>query len=214
MNVAAINSSIRKLNGSQAVLQIRFEFADGSSEGFYQAEARPANDILQQSDPNQLFIKSRIVVADDYSKSVFVSSQINRVDFIYKGGDFFRIPADYADLVELTEAQFRDRVPLNDPSRLQKRQVRRQVGDLHVSFLKLRMRGGGRVYLMDEKLVKIRADSQSYMREFLSKGTLGFRLQDGGQGYLNMANLVGYTVYPGVPDVPADSWMARPLPEN
>ena len=34
------------------------------------------------------------------------------------------------------------------------------------------------------------------------------RLQGGGQGFLNLSNLVGYTVYPGVPEIPSDSWMA------
>jgi len=29
---------------------------------------------------------------------------------------------------------------------------------------------------------------------------------------LNLANLAGYTVYPGVAQIPADSWLAEPIP--
>jgi hypothetical protein len=38
----------------------------------------------------------------------------------------------------------------------------------------------------------------------------GIRLAEGGQGFLNLENLIGYTVYPGVGEVPADAWMAQP----
>jgi hypothetical protein len=73
-------------------------------------------------------------VADDYSKSVFVCSQINRVDFVFNGTNFDRIPKDHSDLVELTELQFREHVRLDEPNRLEKRDQPRRVGDLLVSF--------------------------------------------------------------------------------
>ena len=197
---------------SRPALEIRFQFVDGSRETFIQPDAEMAESIQQRLNPFHLFNQTRIVVADDYSKSVFVCAQINRVDFVFKGDGFSHIPADHADLVELTEAEFRKHVPLNHPSRLQKRLQPRQVGDLLVSFLDLRMRGGHRVYLMNETLVKLPADSQSYMQRFLSKGALGVRLTGGGQSFLNLASLIGYTVYPGVAELPADTWMAQPKP--
>lgn len=73
-------------------------------------------------------------MADDYSKSVFVCSQINRVDFVFNGTNFDRIPKDHSDLVELTELQFREHVRLDEPNRLEKRDQPRRVGDLLVSF--------------------------------------------------------------------------------
>jgi hypothetical protein len=201
------SSEIKK---SRPALEIRFQFVDGSEEMFIQPEAEAADNILRRITPAHFFNQSRIVVADDYSKSVFICSQINRVDFVFKGDSFSHIPADHADLVELTEAEFRKHVPLNNPSRLDKRAQHRRVGDLLVSFHNLRMRGGSHVYLMKETLVKLPAESQSYMQRFLSKGVLGVRLSAGGQSFLNLANLIGYTVYPGVAEVPADSWIAQP----
>lgn len=190
-------------------LEIRIHFTDGSHETFVQPNVDMAESILQQINPSHLFTQSRIVVADDYSKSVFVCAHINRIDFAHDGDGFSHIPDDHADLVELTEAEFHRHVPLNNPSRLEKRAQHRRVGDLQVSFHNLRMRGGSHVYLMKETLVKLPAESQSYMQRWLSKGALAVRLPGGGQSYLNLANLIGYSVYPGVPEIPSDAWMAQ-----
>ena len=211
-NMMTIEANKRspKRSRIQPALKIHFQFVDGTEESFTQSNAEAAEGILQQTNPFHLFTQSRIVLADDYSKSVFVCAQINRVDFFFKGDSFSQIPGDHADLVEINEAMFRQHVPLDNPSRLEKRAQHRPVGDLLVSFHNLRMRGGSHVYLMKETLVKLPAESQSYMQRYLSKNTLGIRLPCGGKSFLNLANLIGYSVYPGVPEVPSDTWMVQP----
>jgi hypothetical protein len=191
----------RKIN--RPALEVRFQFVDGTEETFLQSDAEMANAIRHRVNASPWFGQPRIVVADDYSKSVFICSQINRIDFVFDGDGFSHIPDDHADLVEVPEAQFRKRVPLNNPSVLQKRNQPQGIGDWLVSFLNLRIEGGSHVYLMNEILVKLPADNQSYMRRLLSKGTFGIRLAGGGQSYLNLANLIGYTVYPGVAPGPS-----------
>ena len=209
------NKHFLKTSKSRPALAIHLQFVDGSDDIFIQHDANAAQKILQRINPALLFSQTRIVVADDYSKSVFVCSHINRIDFLYGGGDgFSQIPWDHADIVELTEQEFREHVRSQDPSNLQKRTEPRRVGDLLVSFLNLRMRGGRHVYLMNEILVKLPVDNQSYMQRLLSKGALGFRLADGGHSVLNLANLISYTVYPGVTEVPEDTWMAQPRSFN
>jgi hypothetical protein len=210
MNVVETKSRSPGMSDGHPALQVRFHFVDGSEETFTQADTVAARNILQRMNPAQLFSQSRIVIADDYSKSVFVCSHINRVDFVFDGDGFSHIPGDHADIVEITESEFREHVPPNDPSRLQKRAEHRQVGDLLVSFLNFRMRGGSHVYLMNEILVKLPAENHSYMQRLLSKGSLCVRLTNGGLSVLNLANLIGYTVYPGVTEVPEDTWMAQP----
>jgi hypothetical protein len=192
----------------KAPLEIRFEFVDGSTAHFFQPEQEIAENIWSRIKVASLFARPRIVIADDYSKSVFVCSQINRIDFGFEGSDFSQIPGDHADLVELSDEEFCGHVPLDDPGLLEKRVQHRRVGDLLVSFLHVRMRGGSNVYLMNETLVKLPVDNHSFMQRLLSGGGYSIRLQGGGQGFLNLANLVGYTVYPGVPEVPQDSWLA------
>ena len=199
-------------------LEIRFQFVDGSVANFFQSDPEIAENIWSRINVAHLFTRPRIVVADDYSKSVFLASQINRIDFVFEGSDFSKIPNDHAELVELSEEDFRERVPLDDLARLERRVQPRRVGDLLVSFLHLRMRGGSHVYLMNETLIKLPVDNHSFMHRLLSGGSYSIRLQDGGQGFLNLSNLLGYTVYPGVPEIPSDSWMAvssglAPAPE-
>ena len=195
-------------NNEAPPLEIRFQFVDGSEANFFQPEREIAENIWSRINVAHLFMRPRIVIADDYSKSVFLSSQINRIDFVFEGSDFSQIPNDHADLVELSEEEFRSHVPLDDPARLEKRVQPRRVGDLLVSFLHLRMRGGSHLYLMNEALIKLPLDNHSFMQRLVSGGGYSIRLQGGGQGFLNLSNLLGYTVYPGVPEVPLDTWMA------
>src|SRR5437588_3375961 len=159
MIVVETNIDSPEISSSRPALEICFEFVDGSQETFIQNDTETAKSILRRINPSylfhHLFSQPRIVVADDYSKSVFVCSQINRVDFVFKGSGFSHIPSDHADLVEITEAEFHKFGPLNNPSRLQKRAQQRRVGDMLVSFHNLRMRGGRHLYLMKETLVKI-----------------------------------------------------------
>ncbi len=210
MNAIKNNQRTLGRRKSHPALEIRFHFVDGSRQIFRQADAEVAQSILRRIDPSLLFSQPRIVVADDYSTSVFVCSQINRIDLVFNDPGFSEIPYDHADLVELTEAEFNKHVPLNEPARLERREQPREAGDLLVSFLHLRMMGGSDVYVMNEAMVKLPIENHSFMQRLLSKGAYSIRLAGGGQGILNLQNLIGYTVYPGVPEIPADSWMALP----
>src|SRR5438132_2930598 len=93
-------------------LEIRFQFVDGSVANFFQPDLEIAESIWSRINVAHLFTRPRIVIADDYSKSVFVCSQINRIDFVFEGSDFSQLPNDHADLVELSEQEFRTRVPV------------------------------------------------------------------------------------------------------
>jgi len=199
---------------SRPALEIRLHFVDGSRDTFVQHDAEAAEMIRQRTNSSSLFTQSRIVIAVVYSKSGFVGASLNRIDLIFARPGFSRIPADYADLVELAEPEFRQCVPANDTDLLQRRDRQLKVGDRMVSFLHLRMKGGYHVYLMREALAKLPAESQSFMQRLLSKGTYGIRLREGGYGLLNLENLMGYTVYPGVPELPTDTWMAQPRLNN
>ncbi|MDB6037476.1 MAG: hypothetical protein JWM99_1317, partial [Verrucomicrobiales bacterium] len=73
--------------------------------------------------------------------------------------------------------------------------------------------GGAPLFLMVEFTVKLAAESQSFMQFLLSKGGFHMRLREGGTGVVNLAHLAGYTVYPGVAQVPADAWLSEPVTE-
>jgi hypothetical protein len=189
---------------------IRIHLADGSIESF-SANETEAGKIWEGIEPVRLFASPRIVLAGDYSKSVFVSSQILRLDFLQQTYRCWQFPGGYADIVELSEEDFKQHIHLDQPDRMARRENPTPVGDLLVSFIKMHMVGGKTIYLMAEFPVKLPAENQSFMQFMLSKVGFHMRLREGGIGIVNLALLAGYTIYPGVAQVPADTWMTEPF---
>ena len=189
---------------------IRVHLTDGSMESFTQNDEAEAQKLWDKIEPTRLFTSSRIVVAGEHSKSVYVTAQIVRVDFIQKSDACWEFPGGYSDIVELSEEDFRKNARLDQPEQMAKRNQPTPVGDLLVSFLKLHLAGGKPLFLMIEFPVKLPVENHSFMQFLLSKGGFHMRLCGGGIGVVNLGNLLGYTVYPGVPQLPADAWLAQP----
>ena len=190
---------------------IRIHLTDGSVESFVQTDEVEARGIWDRVEPSRLFAQPRLVLAGEHSKSVFVSAQILRVDFIQDTFECWQFPGGYSDVVELSEDEFKKHAHLDRPELMAKRKHPTPVGDLLVSFLKLHMVGGKPLFLMVEFPVKLPAESQSFMQFLLSKGGFHMRLRGGGIGVVNLAHLAGYTVYPGVAETPSDTWPAEPV---
>lgn len=192
-------------------LTIRFHLADGTVHSFAQADTTAAENIWQNVEPARLFARPRFVIGSEHSKSVFVSTEIVRIDFIHPEFQCWEFPPGYADIVELSEEEFRKHARLDQTELMAKRDQPTPAGDLLVSFSKLRMRGGLVIFWMVEFQAKLPAESQSFLQFMLSKTAAQMRLRSGGIGVVNLANLVSYTVYPGVAQIPADSWIAEPV---
>jgi hypothetical protein len=189
---------------------VRVHLADGSTESFIQTEEATARKIWESIDPVRLFAQPRLVIAGTYSKSVFVGSEIVRIDFVQQFCPCWQFPEGFSDLVELSEEEFRKHAHLDEPELMPKREQRTAVGDLLVSFLKLQFKSRAPIFVMAELSVKLPAENQSFMRFLLSKTGFHMRLQGGGVGVVNLAQLVGFTAYPGVAQVPSDAWPAEP----
>ncbi len=191
---------------------IRVYLTDGSIESFAQPDEAKARALWDSLDPMRLFAQPRVVIAGAASKSVFVGSEIVRIDFVQQFCPCWQFPQGYSDIVDLSETDFRRHAHLDQPELMPQREQRTPVGDLLVAFLQLRFKGSAPLFLMAELSVKLPAENQSFIRFFLSKTGFHMRLRGGGVGVVNLANLVGYTVYPGVAQVPADTWIAEPTP--
>jgi len=206
-----------KTNSSESstnpILTIRFYLTDGSVHSFVQTDDAAARKIWEGVDPARLFARPRIVIGSDHSKAVFVSAETIRVDFLHDSFQCWQFPGGYADIVELSEEEFRKHAHLDQPALMAKREQPTPAGDLLVSFVKLQMRGGSPQFVMVEIPVKLPVENQSFMQFMLSKSSVHMRLRGGGIGVLNLANLVAYTVYPGVAQIPADAWLAEPAYE-
>jgi hypothetical protein len=192
-------------------LTIRFHLTDGSVHSFTQPDATINEKLWDAIEPSRLFAHQRIVVGSEHSKSVFVSAEIIRVDFHHDSFQCWKFPAGYSDIVELSVEEFRKHARLDQSTLMVRRESPTPPGDLLVSFVRLHMRGGQPLFVMVEAAAKLSAESQSFMQFLLSKAAVHMRLRGGGIGVVNLANLVGYTVYPGVAQIPADSWLAEPV---
>ena len=189
---------------------VRIHLADGSTESFTQTDEATARRIWQSIDPVRLFGQQRLVIAGTHSKSVFVGSEIARIDFVQQFCPCWRFPEGYSDVVELSEAEFRKLAHLDEPALMPKREQCTPVGDLLVSFSKLQFKSRAPIFLMTEFSVKLPAENQSFMRFLLSRTGFHMRIRGGGVGVVNLAQLAGYTAYPGVAQVPSDAWPAEP----
>jgi hypothetical protein len=199
---------------SKPPLTIRFYLTDGSVHSFSQADATINEKLWDAIEPSRLFVHQRIVVGSEHSKSVFVCAEIIRVDFLHASFQCWQFPRGYSDIVELSEEEFRKHARLDDPSLMAKRDRPTPPGDPLVAFINLRMRGGQPLFVMVEAAAKLPAESQAFMQFLLSKTAVHMRLRGGGIGVVNLANLAGYTVYAGVAQLPADSWLAEPVSDS
>lgn len=190
-------------------ITLRVHLADGSTELFHQPDTALAHKMRAGLEPAQIFSKPRLVVAGEHFKSVYVSEHILRVDVIQLDEAHWQFPGGYSDMVELTESEFRQQARLDHPEKMARREQATTVGDLLVSFLKLHMVGGRNYFLMIEFPVKLPTENHSFLHFMLSKNALHLRLREGGYGIINLANLVGYTVYPGVAELPIDALIAE-----
>jgi len=190
---------------------LRVYLTNGSTECFVQEDEAVARTIWESTDPVRLFAQQRLVIAGTYSKSVFACSEIERIDFVQQFCPCWQFPNDYSDIVELSETEFRRHAHLDQPELMPKREQHTPAGDLMVSFLKLQFRNSAPLFLMTEFSVKLPVENQSFMRFLLSKTGFHMRLRGGGVGVVNLAHLAGYSVYPGVAQIPSDAWLAEPI---
>lgn len=200
-----------KADLSKSPLTIQLHLTDGSVHSFVQSDAAISNKLWSSLTPARLFTLPRIVVGSEHSKSVFVTSEIVRVDFIRDSFQCWEFPRGWSDIVELSEEEFRKHARLDEPALRVKRDLPTPPGDLLMSFVQLHLRGVRPLFVMIEVAAKLPAESQSLMQFMLSKAAIHMRLRGGGIGVVNLANLVGYTVYPGLAQIPADSWLAEPI---
>jgi hypothetical protein len=208
----AKRTKVRTIPGPAApAMIVRIHLENGSVQSFVQGDEAVARKTWDAIDPVRLFTQPRVVIAGTYSKSVFVGSSIVRIDFVQHFCPCWQFLEGYLDVVELSEADFRKNAHLDEPGLMQKRDQSTQAGDLLVSFIKLEFRSAAPLYLMVEISVKLPAENQSFMRFLLSKTGFHMRLRGGGVGVVNLAQLTCYTAYPGVAQVPSDSWPAEPV---
>src|SRR6266404_6946343 len=120
MPVDAMNPNKVPDSTSPAML-VRVHLTNGSVESFLQADEATARKTWESLDPVRLFAQQRLVIAGTRSKSVFVASEIVRIDFVQRFCPCWEFPQGYSDIVELSEADFRKYAHLDQPELMAKR---------------------------------------------------------------------------------------------
>ena len=190
-------------------LRICVHGTDGSIETFSQHQELVAARIFGGLQPARLFAAGKITIAGEYSLTVFVASRITRIDFIRGEFPNWEYPPDVAEVVELSEAEFNGKAHLGDPARMEKREQARVTGVTVMRFVDIRMLGGRHVFLALVRVVDLPVERLNALHFLLSAPALHFRLQQGGVGVLNLANMERFTVYPGPDRAPVDAWPAH-----
>jgi hypothetical protein len=178
-------------------LLLRVHLSDGSVQSFVQANQAKADQIWKCTDPTMLFAGQRLVIAGINFESVFVCSEIVRMDFIEPIRACWQIPDAFADVVELTEREFRENARLDHPGLMPERKRPVPVGNSLMSFLKLHFRKNPPIFLMARFPERFQSENHSLKHFLLSKTAFQMRLARGGVGVINLAHLTGYTAYPG-----------------
>jgi hypothetical protein len=192
-------------------MEIRIHTQSGSVETFFQDDPTLVALILKGIQSTKVFATNIITIAGDYSLTTFAASRVNRVDLIEEDLPIWKHPDDIVDLVELSEAEFRERSHLNDPARLERRRSPKQTGEFTVVFVEMEMTGGTRIFLAAKIKVGLPAERLQRLRTLFSAAALHFRMRQSGTGILNLKNLVRFTLNPGPDVTPIDAWPAHHL---
>src|SRR2546427_8385179 len=109
-------------SSSQLILTIRFHLTDGSVHPLVQTDDAAAQKLWEGVDPARLFARPRIVIGSEHSKTVFVSAETVRVDFLHQSFQCWEFPGGYSDIVELSEEEFREHAHLDQPAQMTRRE--------------------------------------------------------------------------------------------
>ena len=192
-------------------MEIRIHTQSSLVETFYQDNPALIASILKGIQPSKVFANNVITIAGDYSLTTFVSSRVNRIDFITEDVASLKQPEDILDVVELSEDEYLERSHLNDPARLEQRRNPRHTGESARIFAEVEMSGGTRIFLAAKIRVGLPAERLQRLHALFTATAAHFRMRQGGIAILNLKNLVRFTLNPGPDVTPSDAWPAHHL---
>ncbi|MGA9780138.1 MAG: hypothetical protein WBS33_17900 [Verrucomicrobiia bacterium] len=188
-------------------LQIHFHKVDGSFETFVQNEESLIKLILREFQPDCIFNRDRIVIADHHSLTSLPVNQLVRADLVSEQLSDWFFPPDSVNAVELTEMEFR--------ALLQNPELRDQWNQMHtqdtsvIIFLEIEMTGQSPLFLVREITGKQFANQLEAISFLFTARALCFRMRNGGVASLNLAHLLRVTLFPGSHQAPTEAWPAE-----
>ncbi|HEV2436820.1 MAG TPA: hypothetical protein VG077_12540 [Verrucomicrobiae bacterium] len=188
-------------------LQIHMHKVDGSSETFVQNEEGLIKLILREFQPDCIFNRDRIVIADRHSLTSFPVSQLVRADLVSEQLSDWIFPPDLVHAVELTEMEFR--ALLQNPELRDQWNQARTPDTSVIIFLEIEMAGQSPLFLVREITSQQFLNQLEAISFLFDARSLCFRMRNGGVAVLNLAHLMRVTLFPASPQPPLEAWPAE-----
>jgi len=188
-------------------LKIQIHKMDGSSETFIQDETDMAKRILGEFEPDRIFSRERIIIADHHSLTSFPVGGVVRLDLVFEPSLHWLPSAEMVRAVELSETEFHDML-LNPELRVQWDPEQPPEASA-VVFLEVEMVGQPTLFLVMEIVGEPLVDPQKTVATLFAAPVLCFRMRSGGVAALNLAHLLRVTFFPGAQPVPLEAWPAQ-----
>jgi hypothetical protein len=178
-------------------LTIEFRSANGSSTEFYQADEERAHETLRLLASPQLFAQRHLLVTSEHCASMIPCKGIDMIlvrTFARTPLKFpLNLPVGLFDIVEQTEAWPDDKsVAIEDQNGQQNGQPRQRNSRVEIHTL-----GGWTVTLKAMALIRgSLQDKRQLFSHLPDVPTIPFRVEEGGFGLINTANIVHASAWP------------------
>lgn len=188
-------------------LQIQIHLVDGSVAKFSQEAPDEIDRILNSVIPARFFSQPTLVLGGGYSASAFPTTAITHVVFIYRQLPNWLDMNDETEIMEIPREQFLAGAN-PPPEKMQPRQREVKEGDVIIGVGRLGLRGGARLYVELKTRIAARLE-QRHLVHRIFQAPYYYVRRDGGAVLINTANLIGVSLFPGPPALPATAWAAH-----
>jgi len=199
------------MNTDTSFLEIRIHPSNGGIQRFPQYDPQAIQQTLDRIQPERLFAQREIILATDYSQTVYPASAIARLDLVMDGFPAWPFHRNVADIIEITQSEFARGFASHLP--------RVEADGTTRVFSEMELTNGQRLF-REVRLKPSRANTEAeqetlpddqalFLHQLLSRHGLWCRLRGGGAVLINPAHLVRMTFYRGPGTIPPNAWRVQ-----
>jgi hypothetical protein len=194
------------MRASPSYLEIHVHGVDGFVSAFVQSDAEAVRKVLEQIQPGRLFTQRHLTIAGRGSLTIFPTAAVARVDLVMDGVPDWPRHFGVADAMEVTEEEFRRRIPQEAPEPT-------RPGDLVAVAVDLELTNGERIFLevYTQAAALTPVDVGMLLQQILSAPSLHARRLGGGVVVINPTHILRMAFHPGPPETPPNALLAEPF---
>jgi hypothetical protein len=192
-----MKTHIIDMTASMVDLTIELRSANGSSSEFYQADEERVREALRLLAAPQLFAQHHLLLASQHCASLIPCKEIDMILARTSARTPLKFPLDLPlgqfDLVEKPEFWLDQKpVEIEDPNRQEPSEPHRRDAQVEIHTL-----GGWTVTLKAAAMIRGNVhDERQWFSRLPDVPTIPFRLEEGGFGLINTANIIRASAWP------------------